>query len=99
MAFNETPPLSKEPAMFQDAILFTASNAAMISTMINDYTTQDLLEEYDDWMLTHHEVVLVRDVLETGFASISYVVTRDMFETNTPGIQLNDKTFTYVRHV
>lgn len=85
--------------MKQEAILFTASNAALIATQLNDYTAQELLEEYDDWMLTHHEVVLARDVLSTGFASISYVVTRDMFERNNPGITLNATTFTHVRDI
>lgn len=85
--------------MNQEAILFTRINAANIAANLNDYTAQDLLEEYE-WMLQiHHVLVLARDILDDGFASISYVVTREMFETNNPGIQISTETFTHVRTI
>lgn len=85
--------------MNQEAILFSRINAADIAAQLSDYTADELLEEYEYMLKTHYFLVLARDVLPGGFASVSYVVTREMFDTNNPGIQLTTEHFTHVRTV
>lgn len=85
--------------MNQEAILFNRNNAHLVAANLNDYTADELLEEYD-WMFTMHtQLVLVRDVQADGFSSVSCVVTEDMFQTNAPKPTptLNAETFTYLR--
>lgn len=86
--------------MKQDAIIFTRLNADQIAaSLTTPYTKEELLEEYE-WMLDrHHILVLARDVLDDGFAAISYVVVREMFERNYPDIKLTTERFTHVRDV
>lgn len=85
--------------MIQEAITFTRINAPDIAAKLTDYTAEELLEEYEEMLEIHHILVLARDVLDSGFASISYVVTQGMFETNNPGIKLTTERFTYVRTI
>lgn len=86
--------------MKQEAILFTRINAADIAANLNDYpNAQALLEDYEYMLEDHHVLVLARDILDDGFACVSYVVIRQMFETNNPGITLSTEHFTHVRTV
>ena len=85
--------------MKQEAIIFTRLNADLIAAQLDDYTGPELLEEYKYMLEDHHILVLARDVLASGFACISYVVTREMFETNNPNKMLTTERFTHVRDV
>lgn len=86
--------------MKQDAIIFTRINAAKIAAELEDFNTEEMLLEEYKWMLKdHHILVLTRDILADGTPLLSYVVTRQMFETNNPGIELTTEHFTFVRHV
>lgn len=86
--------------MQQLAIAFNKNNADIVAASLDDYSASELLEEYE-WMLnTHANLVLAKDVLDSGFSCISYVVTTDMFEKNAPtAIELNDQTYTPVRTI
>lgn len=86
--------------MRQEAILFTRINAVKIAADLNDYpTAEELLEDYKYELEAHHVVVLVRDILDDGFSSVSYVVTQNLFERNNPGITISTEHFTRVRNV
>lgn len=87
--------------MLQQAIAFNKNNADTVAAGLSDYTGSELLEEYN-WMLeTHTNLVLARDVLDGGWAGLSYVVTESMFSANAPKPtpELNDQTFTTVREI
>lgn len=85
--------------MKQEAIIFTRDNADTIAARLIEYTAEELIDEYK-WMLKDNPaLVLARDVLDDGVGVLSYVVTRDMFERNNPGIQLTAGHFTHVRDV
>lgn len=85
--------------MKQEAILFTRINAEAIAASLTGVTAQDLLEDHSWELETFHVAVLARDVLDSGFASVSYVVSLQMFEANNPGIQLTTEHFTHVRDI
>ena len=83
----------------QFAILFHKENAETVAEPLIDYTAEELLEEYKYMFESNDTLVLCRDELESGKSVLSYVVTIGMFCRNTPGIDLNHKTYTFVRTV
>lgn len=86
--------------MQQLAIAFNKNNINVVAASLDDYSASELLEEYE-WMLNMHtNLVLAKDVLDSGFSCVSYVVPTHMFEKNAPtAIELNDQTYTLVRTV
>lgn len=84
--------------MDQFAIILTPENAEMIAGKLDDgHTVEDLMTEINYLYLRGKEVVLGIDVLDNGFTSVSYMISRNLFEArNDNNVILNTEEFEYV---
>lgn len=86
--------------MIQKAILLTKNNLETAVAPLNEHdTVEDFLESYGYMLEAHGAVVLCKEILDEEWTSVGYVVTESMFKANQPDIEINDKTYTYVRTV